>query len=150
MRPPVSPDVIVPLTLTGPFRPAREPRAQGPRAFSVVRRRPSSSVVLSSRVQTDASWALTRTIRSSTLRSLGSLSVLSKNKHGHLMARSVITRADASPSYIIPTNGPAFLRMHHQSATNFSLSLWRSLAGFRRRLPRATSLSGIVESPRAG
>lgn len=44
MRPPVSPDVIVPLTLTGPFRPAREPRVQGPRAFSVVVRRPSSWV----------------------------------------------------------------------------------------------------------
>lgn len=44
MRPPVSPDVI-PLTLTGPFRPARELSAQGPRAFSVVvHRRPSSWV----------------------------------------------------------------------------------------------------------
>lgn len=43
------------------------------------------------------------------------------------MARSVITRADASLSYIIPTNGPAFLRMH-QSATNLSPFLFLSLA----------------------
>lgn len=57
------------------------------------------------------------------------------------MARSVITRADASPSYIIPTNGPAFLRMHHQSATKLSLFLSYSLAGdgfHARRLYRGS------------
>lgn len=42
------------------------------------------------------------------------------------MARSVITRADASLSYIIPTNGPAFLRIHQP--LSLSLSLFISLA----------------------
>lgn len=71
------------------------------------------------------------------------------------MARSVITRADASPSYIIPTNGPAFLRMHHQSAINLtpSLSLSFSLM-FSCRLSTTASTRdvfigdrGIATSP---
>lgn len=46
VRPPVSPDVIVPLTLADPLssRARAPPRAQGPHAFSVARRRPSSWV----------------------------------------------------------------------------------------------------------